>query len=339
MDVLENFIKDKNIISISPFNHQKICNGVTWRIDFIVSFLKTKTKTIFFIMRSDKNTLKQPILGDIIWSSSNKYLHLFNPVLIVKICGILFKGKSTSVIYCHTFLSWFYGIFFRIFFWVPFIFDDHNVEFDRFKSCRSYLSLFVFIFEFTLIKLSSLTVVSSYQDQKRISSLYFSSNTYVMENFFEKHPRWKINRTSFLEKIGLPKNKKIILFYGSFDYFPNKEALHFIGTFISPFLDPEKYCIVVAGNHSDEFRKEYKDITCLGFVKDIRLLIISADLIIAPIFSWGGVKIKVLEALSESKDIITTSEGVRWITYRWDNLIIADRNSFLAKIVDYFENQ
>lgn len=336
MNPLEDFIKAKNVISISPFNHQKVYNGVTWRIDFIVKFLKIKSKKIFLVMRWDKKNLESSFSSELIQGSSNKYLHLLNPILIIKICRL--PLEDNSIIYCHTFLSWLYGIFFKTFFWIPFIFDDHNVEFDRFKSCRSPLTLFIFIFEFILLKTCLLTIVSSYEDRQRIASLYGVSNVEVIENFFEGNSWLKFNRSLILQQMGLPNNKKIILFYGSFDYFPNKEALSFIGDFISPFLNPENYCIVVAGNYSDKFSGAYKHVVCLGFVPDIKPLIAIADLIIAPIFSWWGVKIKVLEALSAGKEIITTSEGVRWITYKWDNLIIADKNSFLQKIINHFEN-
>ena len=100
---LEDLISNRTVISISPFYHEKVCSGVTWRINFIVKFLKSKTHTLFVFMRSGyKHSVKSS--PEIFFGSKNKYLHLFDPVLVLRMAQILLTKKN-SIIYCHTFLS------------------------------------------------------------------------------------------------------------------------------------------------------------------------------------------------------------------------------------------
>ena len=57
-------------------------------------------------MRSLPNQILDDVSpSEIIFGSSNKYIHLFDPVLLFKIMGVIFKTKFTPLIYCHTFLS------------------------------------------------------------------------------------------------------------------------------------------------------------------------------------------------------------------------------------------
>lgn len=91
-------------------------------------------------------------------------------------------------------------------------------------------------------------------------------------------------------------------------YYPNQEALFFIKTDIVPYLDSSKCIVLVAGLDSEKFIDRGDSILGLGFVNDIDSLVAISDLVIAPLFSGAGVKIKIIHALSFGKKVLTTSE-------------------------------
>jgi len=65
-------------------------------------------------------------------------------------------------------------------------------------------------------------------------------------------------------------------------------------------------------------------------VPDINRFINSVDLIIAPLISGSGTRIKILEAVGQSKRVISTKIGAEGIdeTICGDNLIIVEDNDW-----------
>ncbi len=314
----------RNFISISPFP-PKIVSGVTWRISFISELLEKKGNIIIKSFRwSSSPGIK--IEKSIFWTK-NRFLYLFDP----KILFLIAKFRKKNVfLYCHTIWSGLYGLFGLFFFNIPFFFDDHNVEYDRFKSCHSYKTYFIFLIESILIHFSSCTIVSSLSDKKRIYKLYGKNHIVVIKNLFPDNIQRRSLSLEFLEKYWI-WSRKTILFFGSFEYYPNQEALFFIQDYLSPHLDTKDYVIIIAGKGLEPFTKSEDDIIYLWFVEDIDNLILSVDLVIAPLFSWAGVKIKILHALSLGKYVLTTDEWTRGIEpSRY--IIIGDKGNFLEKI-------
>lgn len=331
----DRYFHNKTVVSLSPFNYSKVTSWVIWRISYIVALLKKNTKLWAEIMRGHKETLPSAHLTDYLYiGSQNKYIHLFDPRIIYFI--ILLTRKNTIVLYSHTLWSGLYALFLKIFFKVSFIFDNHNVEFDRFKTCKSYFSWLIFLFEYVLIYMSDYTSVCSQQDKDRIKFLYWLENVFVTLNDFSKRAQISpTNRSLFFKNLNVDPNKKIILFFGSFDYYPNLEALSFIEREIALYLNKDIFHIVIAWKWSEKLKKNLPQMTYLWFVDNIDELISLCDLNIAPIFSGGGVKIKILHAISLHVPIITTEEGMRGIDPN-SKCIIARQDNFLEQIISFF---
>lgn len=317
----------KNIIAISPFP-PAVVNGVTWRINFINQLILNVSPGANFFYRGPKSKNTQ-LLDKNIYGHPNRFIHLFDPFLLLK---IIFRPKKNVVLYCHTYLTWLYWVFFSIIFRIPFIFDDHNIEFDRFKSSRSYISYFIFFIEYAFIYFSEVLIVSSDNDKDRAIYLFKPKKILVVKNVFAP---WKEFDVQILSKYNIAPSKKLLLFFGAMNYAPNKEACLYIQDYIAPFLDPNMYLILIAGLHSEEYESLNLPVKYLGFVEDIDSLILSVDLIMAPIFSGWWVKIKVLQTLSLNKPIITTLEGARGID-RHDCMIISSKDRFLSDILYFF---
>lgn len=309
----------RKIISISPFLPD-VYSWVTWRISFINKRLtqKYKLKTIF----RTKNS------GNI-----NKIIHLFD----FNILRHIWKEKP-DLIYCHTIWSVLYWVFSRVFLSRKYIFDDHNVEFDRMCSTRRYfLAFFVFFLEFIGIFLAEKIVVSSQFDRERLNKLYpfkfkceIVTNKYTPENFLKNN----LSRSVFFLNLNIDPKKHLILFFWFFDYMPNQEALNFIQKDLLPILD-SRFHIIIAWNGSEKYKSSFQ-ITYLWFYADIDSLIRNVDLVIAPIFSGAWVKIKVVQTLWLWKHILTTQEGARGIIDTNNLLLLTSKSDFLTNICNYF---
>ena len=323
---LKNLINHKKVFFISPFT-ENVINGVTWRISFMRKRLESITPDIYFCYRGtsyfpsmSKNTFEL---------SPNRFLNSLNPFFLYK---IYFLNIENSVLFCNTIWSGLYGLFFFFLKWVPFVFDNHNVEFSRFKSYWSLLQYPVWFLENILLKYAAIVIVSSEADKNELESVYWvKDNTEVIENVFPSSLYPESSRNDVLNSFWVDTNKKIILFFWSMQYYPNQEALLFIKTDIVPYLDLSKCLVIVAGLDSEKFIDPNDPIVALGFVHDIDSLIAISDLVIAPLFSGAGVKIKILHALSFWKRVLTTLEWSRWIRAQ-ENMLVAHRENFLSHI-------
>ncbi|MFN6038854.1 MAG: glycosyltransferase family 4 protein [Bacteroidota bacterium] len=102
-------------------------------------------------------------------------------------------------------------------------------------------------------------------------------------------------------------------FLGSMDWSPNHEALIWILENIFPVLESLKnsFHITVAGNKmpAEFIQKTNKNFEVKGKIDNPEKFIEQFGVLIAPIFSGGGLKIKVVEAMANGKLVITTPIG------------------------------
>jgi len=104
-----------------------------------------------------------------------------------------------------------------------------------------------------------------------------------------------------------------ILFHGSYNYFPNREAVNVILNKIAPeIMKKHKNVIfILAGTNMPKFKKQ--NIVSLGYVDNLSQLISSCDIAIVPITQGGGVRVKILDYMAFGKPIVTTSKGIEGI--------------------------
>lgn len=96
-----------------------------------------------------------------------------------------------------------------------------------------------------------------------------------------------------------------VLFVGS-AFPPNLEALEFISRDITPAL--RRFRVVAVGNGLDRWasRQHHPKLEVRGFVDDLAALYRNAAAVIAPIYSGGGMKVKIAEALMHGKSVIAS---------------------------------
>ncbi len=102
-----------------------------------------------------------------------------------------------------------------------------------------------------------------------------------------------------------------LIFSGSFRYRANYDAmLWFIGEVFPRILEqvPDAH-LVITGDHANLPLPSTENITLAGYVDDIKTLITSSCVSIAPLLSGGGTRLKILEAMSLGTPVVSTSKG------------------------------
>lgn len=112
------------------------------------------------------------------------------------------------------------------------------------------------------------------------------------------------------------KPLKTILFVGNLSYFSNIEGISWYVRKVHP--EVLKHCnnvrLVIAGKQPGsqihQLASTARNIEVVGDVPSTIPLIRQADIVIAPMISGAGVKVKILEALSARRIVVTTRMGV-----------------------------
>lgn len=105
-----------------------------------------------------------------------------------------------------------------------------------------------------------------------------------------------------------PNNPIKILFVGT-AFFGNIPGIQFFVNEVMPNINAE---LLIVGKGMEDYKVQLersKSIQVFGFVDDLSSLYYDASVIIAPIFSGGGMKTKIAEALMYGKTVIGTKEA------------------------------
>ncbi len=133
---------------------------------------------------------------------------------------------------------------------------------------------------------------------------------------------------------------------GSLDWAPNQEGLLWFlkncwPTLVTNFPELKFY---VAGRNTPAWLREkltQTNVVVLGEVEDARQFINSKAIMIVPLFSGSGMRIKIIEGMALAKPIVSTSIGTEGIaTTTGENIIVADSgNEFIEAVTALINNK
>ena len=208
------------------------------------------------------------------------------------------------------------------------IVHSHNIEYLRFKEMEKRWWPMLFWLEKKSHQWADLSLFKTPADMDHaISKFGLDPKKCLLVPFgipSTQMPTTK-ERSSAKEIIynrhGIPEGTKILLFNGTLDYAPNADGLRKIIHQIIPELrkiSTVPFTVIVCGRI---INKEFKDLLSLkerdycfaGFVEDIELYFSSADLFINPVSTGGGIKVKLIEALSYGLPVVTTEQAAAGI--------------------------
>lgn len=136
-----------------------------------------------------------------------------------------------------------------------------------------------------------------------------------------------------------------IVFTGTMNHPPNHEGIMFFLNDIFPKIIEKvpSIKITIVGNSPKQQLLSVIDnrfVTVTGFVDDIRPYLASASIVVVPLLSGSGTRLKILEAMAMGKAIVSTSIGAEGITYTHEkNILIAnDPGEFAKTVIDLLNN-
>lgn len=162
----------------------------------------------------------------------------------------------------------------------------------------------------------------------------------------QDYPPQQLSLSDLNQSSKNPVNMPLSLsFIGSLDWMPNLEGL-------SWFLEqvwPEVYALYpdltlhVAGRNTPDWltQKTPENVTIHGEVEDALAFITDHPIMIVPLFSGSGMRVKILESMALSRVTITTSIGVEGIDAKpgKEVLIADDKAAFIQQIRHCYEQQ
>lgn len=126
---------------------------------------------------------------------------------------------------------------------------------------------------------------------------------------------------------------------GSMDWLPNIEGVNWFLDYVYPYIQQNKnsFKIFLAGKSMpDDFMKlTNESLIVSGRVDDSKSFMADKPIMIVPLLSGGGMRVKIIEGLAMGKTIISTTIGAEGIKYtNGKNILIADTpEEFYAAIV------
>lgn len=141
-------------------------------------------------------------------------------------------------------------------------------------------------------------------------------------------------------KMLVGKKNYSIVFHGSYNYPPNKEAVEHIIRYISPqFISNMSIKFIIAGaGVPDNFAAS--NVTSAGFVENIHSFLMESDVAIVPLTTGGGTKLKLLDYLGCGLPIVTTRKGIEGLDVldKEHALVVDEVNKEFIESIKYLLN-
>lgn len=174
----------------------------------------------------------------------------------------------------------------------------------------------------------ALNVVVSTEDETAFRRIAPEADTLVLPN--------GVDTAEFEPSDQAPEGG--LLFVGGYSWFPNHDGMAYFAREILPLIRKEEPDIDVKwiGRAPDEAVGRFKDlgVEMLGYVEDIREEMWRARCVIVPLRVGGGTRLKILDAWSMGKAVVSTSRGCEGLEGRdGEDILIEDEPESFARAV------
>ena len=120
--------------------------------------------------------------------------------------------------------------------------------------------------------------------------------------------------TTYFAANGTPEAAAHLVFSGAMDWYPNEDAMLFFINDVLPLVkreEPNVTLTIVGRNPSDKLRDAgaTAGVRVTGTVDDVRSFIDEGAVYVVPLRIGGGTRLKIFEALSMAKAVVSTTVG------------------------------
>jgi glycosyltransferase involved in cell wall biosynthesis len=222
---------------------------------------------------------------------------------------------------------------------MPTILVNHNVESilirRRIKEEKYPSKLFFLLewlklsrYESRALKGVSLTIAVSENDRIELQKRSPSAKIEVIDNGVD---------TEYFRDDGNMEDENTMVYVGGLNWFPNLDAINFFCSDILPLIRervPNAKLRVVGQLPKKPWRIRHRSVELSGFVEDDRPIISRSAVFIVPLRVGGGTRLKILNALSMGKAVVSTTIGCEGLTVtNEENILIADAPEGFANAV------
>jgi glycosyltransferase involved in cell wall biosynthesis len=230
---------------------------------------------------------------------------------------------------------------------LPVILDEHNIEYEVLartaSAARGSLRRFYSFVdawklrreEEQLWRSVSACALTSEREEAIVHVAAPQTPTAVVPNGVD---------TSFFCPTGRRGDGATILFFGALDYYPNADAVRFLVNGVMPLLRRRRRrtTLVVVGRGAPARLQalEAEDVKFRGEVPDVRSEIESAAVVVAPLRVGGGTRLKILEAMSMARPVVSTAVGAEGlaVTSGRELVIADDVGAFASAVGDLLDD-
>jgi len=119
-------------------------------------------------------------------------------------------------------------------------------------------------------------------------------------------------------------------FLGAMNWGPNKEAVHLLSNIIFPNIKKKNASskLLLAGSYMKTNKPITNGIEYRGYVEDLQAFISESGILLTPIQSGSGVRIKILECMAAGVPIITSPKGIEGIEVEHQKEVLIAKNNF-----------
>lgn len=145
-----------------------------------------------------------------------------------------------------------------------------------------------------------------------------------------------IDLSKYPESTNKAKQKNSLFHLGAMDWEPNKEAVSWLLDDIWPKLKQEKIELHLAGRNMPGYISDQANerINIHGEVESAIDFMSKYQIMIAPLLSGSGMRVKIIEAMGLGKAVITTRVGAEGINYtHGENIIIANTAATITQAI------
>lgn len=255
----------------------------------------------------------------------NHWKGIFNLRYLFKIRRLIKKYDVDIIFIEHSYFGWL-GYILSILTKKPWVLRSHNIETQRFQVLqKAWWKLYAGYEKYIHQKADYNLFVTENDKTWAISKWNLNEKKCHVATYGTSivRPVSQLEKKHFKEKLRmqhkLRSDVRLFIFNGTLDYLPNLDAIKIIINEIIPLLDLMnfEYRIFICGNRlakeSEEILWRTPSIIYLGYVDTITPYLYGADFFINPTGMGGGIKTKLVDALSHNLTSISTKSGAQGI--------------------------
>lgn len=223
---------------------------------------------------------------------------------------------------------------------IPVVLNEHNIEWKFYRELADSGMRFpkrnIYAFDGRRLKK---------YEEKLVKKISFSGITFVSDKDMCYYKKWMgdVARMAHIpvgsdDRAITPvpdnKNRKKIIFVGLMSASPNEEGAEWFVLNVFPKIlevYPDAVFYAVGKNPGERVMRLAGDnVIVTGMVESVKEYYENADLVVIPLFHGGGVKVKLLEAVSFFRPVVSTASGVEGTAFA------AGRHLYVADNADEF---